>query len=112
MKLRVSVSAMHQRSGAWIRLAQLRVARPGISGTRKLSSDSGEQIDGPAWDGPGVKKEVEESKMDVTEESKPVVTTGDEMQVDEVKTEEEAKESQALADKKQEQKDGMYTFLA
>lgn len=57
---------------------------------------------GPAWDGPGIKEETEVVAMDVKQDGKPVTQTDDEMQVDEVASE----ESPALADRKQEQKEG------
>lgn len=58
---------------------------------------------GPAWDGPGVKKEEpQDVPMEVAEEKK------DEMQVDEVKAE-DGKDVSASEAKKQEQKDGEFT---
>ena len=69
---------------------------------------------GPAWDGPGVKKDEEEDKkMEVVEDDKSAgAKKEDEMQVDEGKKDEnkkgDAKESSALADKKQDQKDGEF----
>jgi THO complex subunit 1 len=65
---------------------------------------------GPVWDGPGMKKDEDERRMDVTEDEKPSQTTekADEMQVDELKAEEQGKdEVNDSADTKQEQKDGM-----
>lgn len=53
---------------------------------------------GPAWDGPGVgKEEANESVMDAKQQ-KPGASAGDEMQVDEVKADEE---TSIPSDKKQ-----------